>query len=129
MNAATENVVTTKDGLADASKWMRELCKYHGVTAKDLSIGETTVQNMLYCNASHSKRLDSFQAMVRRCEQGFENSAKWAKDPESKYHSPRYVSSDGRWRVTMINRYNGSGGWKVATMAVGLVVKDLSVSE
>ncbi len=131
MTQATVEAVLTvnQEGLADGLKWLRALCKFHGVTTKDcgdFSKDELIVQNILNCRAAGGKRLDAFQYMVRRCEKGFEVSRDWVKDPASKYDALRYISSDGKWRVTLINRYNGSGGYKVATMKVGIVIKQIA---
>jgi hypothetical protein len=124
---AQANQVVVSDvaaGLNDAKNWLIATTKLAGLQSKAVNERPgVLVSNMTTIDAGgNQKRIDKFKAMVRRAVNGFRDSKDWSITRDE-YDGWVFVSSDGKWQVTISDRYNGSGGWKVATLTMGITIK------
>lgn len=120
------NVVTTKQAQESATAWFKATMKKHGVRAEvhDREFG--IVMSKTFGTAAMSgMAMSKMEIMFESMRHGFDKSTEWKRDVTAPYYMDRYVSSDGRFKVVLLKQYNGSGGYKVATMYFMFKVVDL----
>jgi hypothetical protein len=119
-------------GVADAKQWLIATTKLAGLQKKavfdsyvrsDIAHGASNITTI---GCENHVRIEKFKAMARRAVKGFKASKDWTC-VRDEYDRWAFVSSDEQWRVFIQDSYNGSGGWKVATLTIGIQIKHTSV--
>jgi hypothetical protein len=112
-------------GLQSAKDWLIKTCKQSGLQSKIVREQPgSLVTNVTSVMASNHNRVDKFKNMVRVAVAGFKMSEDW-KCVRSDHDMWVFHSSDGKWKVIIRDQYNGSGGWKVATLKLGIQISSL----
>ena len=121
---ANQVVSEVNVGLADAKDWLIKTSKQSGLQGKIVheQPGRLVSNMTMIMAGGNQARIDKFKRMVRIAVKGFDESPDW-ECTRSEYDGWVYVSSDGKWQVTIQDRYNGSGGWKVATLRMGIQIQ------
>ncbi len=120
------NIVSTTIAIASAVEWMTAICKQHGIKgAVDKSADTVYLNGRFGANAFGGARIVKFERMFNRVKAGFEKSKNWVAQPGNTFERNVYISDDGRFKAVVYDRYNGSGGYKVATKSIGVTITDL----
>ena len=111
-----------ESGIASAKEWLISTTKFCNLQSKIVFDVTNGVSNVQRVGAESWQRADKFKAMVRRAVKGFKESPDWTC-VRDEYDRWAFVSADKNWRVFIQDSYNGSGGWKVATLTMGIQIK------
>lgn len=124
-----QNTIDTPTAIQSARDWLIAHCKKHKIQKS--AVFTTTNGNAVSCvthfgaNSFGGARLAKFESLVSNIRNGFEKSPKWICNPSSNHQVSIFNSNDGRFHCRIVKKYNGSGGYKVATIVVGITIIDL----
>lgn len=124
------NIVTTQQAQQSATTWFKAIMKQHSVRASVEDRPYGVVMTKTFGTAAMSgEAMRKMERMFNTMRTGFNKSKEWHRDDSAPFYMDRFFSEDGRFKVVLVKQYNGSGGYKVATMYFMFKVVDLRAEE